>query len=126
MRVAFAAGAMLLVGTATGLYLDLLAALASPPTGAEILIGALIVVVVGIAGGTFVSVRYITPNSVLHPALGAAVLAAVPVGITLTGDVGLIRVGIVLAAVAIAVTSALVSRSREAPPKTSIERRREG
>jgi hypothetical protein len=117
---------MLLVGTATGLYLDLLAALASPPTGAEILIGALIVVVVGIAGGTFVSVRYITPNSVLHPALGAAVLAAVPVGITLTGDVGLIRVGIVLAAVAIAVTSALVSRSREAPPKTSIERRREG
>jgi hypothetical protein len=126
MRVAFAAGAMLLVGTATGLYLDLLAALASPTTGAEILIGALIVVVVGIAGGTFVSVRYITPNSVLHPALGAAVLAAVPVGITLTGDVGLIRVGIVLAAVAIAVTSALVSRSREAPPKTSIERRREG
>ena len=125
MRVALAAGTMLLVGTATALYLDLLAAIARPTSAAEILIGGLLVALVGIAGGTFVSVRYITPNSVLHPALGAAVLGAVPVGVTFTGDAGLIRAGIVLGAVAIAVTAAVVTRSRVAPRKTSLERTRE-
>lgn len=106
----FAAGAILLVGWAIHLCMNLMFAVAGVKFAPMILMSIVPVAVGGIAVGSCISMRFFPPNSILYPVLATAALAAIPVGITLSGDTGLIRVAIVLSAVAVAVIFARVSR----------------
>jgi hypothetical protein len=123
-RIAFAAGAMLAIGISAWIALGMLTVLTGVQSGAVVLIGFILVAVTGIAGGSYVSVRYITPLSVFHPVVAAAVLGLIPVGVILRGEAGFVRVTILFAAVAVAALAAFVSRSIMAPPNTSLERTR--
>jgi hypothetical protein len=112
VRVALAAGAMLLSGALAGMVLGWFSTIAGIHSGTAVLIGFLLVAIIGIAGGTYVSIRHITSNSVLHPVAAGALLGLFPVGVTFQGDTGLMRVAIVLSTVAIAAIAAVVIRSR--------------
>jgi hypothetical protein len=112
VRVALAAGAMLLSGVVAGIVMGWLSTIAGIQSGTAVLIGFLLVAIIGIAGGTYISIRHITSNSVLHPVAAGALLGLFPVGVTFQGDTGLMRVAIVLSTVAIAAIAAVVIRSR--------------
>jgi hypothetical protein len=124
-RVAFAAGAMIAVGGALWLALGVLTALAGIQTGNVVLASMAVVALVSIAVGSFISVRYITPNAVLHPVVAAVSIALLFVSLTTSGDTGSFAVLVPAGAGAIAAISAFASRSSKAPPNTSLERTRE-
>jgi hypothetical protein len=126
VRVALAAGAMLLIGALAGMVMGWFSTIVGIRSGTAILVGFLLVAIIGIAGGTYVSIRHIASNSILHPLAAGALLGLFPVGVTFQGDTGLMRVYIVLSVVAIAAISAFVIRSKTTPPNSSLERAREG
>lgn len=110
IRVAIAAGVMLLLGIATSIVLRIFDWIADAQSGMVVVGEFLLISIIGIAGGAHVSVRYITPNSVLHPVLAAAVLGLFPIGVTFHGDAGWMRAGIAAAAITIATIAAVVSK----------------
>jgi hypothetical protein len=116
---------MLLIGALAGMVVGWFGSIIGIRSGTAILFGFLLVAIIGIAGGSYVSIRHIAPHSVLHPVAAGALLGLFPMGVTFQGDVGLMRVAIVLSAVAIAAIAAVVIRSRGTPPNTSLERSRE-
>lgn len=122
VRVALAAGAMLLVGAVVSKVTGWIGSIVGIRSGAAVLIGFSLVAIGGIAGGTYVSIRHITPNSILHPVLAGAVLGLFPVGVTFQGDAGLMRAAVFLITVAIAAVAAFVIRARLTPPDISPER----
>jgi hypothetical protein len=122
VRVALAAGAMLFIGALAALVVGWCISIIGIRSGTAVLTVFVLVAIIGIAGGCYVSIRHIAPHSVTHPVAAAALLGLFPVGVTFHGDVGLMRVAIVLSAVAIAAVAAVVIRSRETPPNTSLER----
>ena len=124
-RVAFAAGAMLIVGVALWVVIGVLTSLAGVQTGALVLTSTALIVVVAIAAGAYVSVRYITPDAVLHPVIAAVAMALLVVALTTRGDVGALRLLVPLGAGAIAAFSAVISRSSKAPPNNRFERSRD-
>jgi len=124
-RVVFAAGSMLLVGVVFWLAVGILTALLGIQTGTVVLISMALSALVAIAAGSYISVRYITPNRILHPIIAAVALAVLFVVVTTQGDVGSYRVVVPLGAGVVAAIAAVVSRSAKAPPNKSLERTRE-
>jgi hypothetical protein len=124
-RVAFAAGAMIAVGGALWLVVGMLTALAGIQSGNVVLASMAGIALVSIAAGSFISVRYITPNAVLHPVLAAMSIALLFVSLALSGDTGAVPILVLVGAGAIAAISAFTSRSSKAPPNTSLERTRD-
>lgn len=113
-RVIFAAGVMLAIGGALWLALGVLTALADIQTGSVVLTSMVLIALAGIAGGSFVSVRHITPNSILHPVIAAEVLAVLFVSITMDGDVGPMRLLVFLGAgVTAAMAAFIAGRTRK-------------
>ena len=125
VRVTFTAGAMLLIGVVASKVTGWIHSILDIRSVVAVLLQFLLIAIAGIAGGTYVSVRYITPNSIWHPVLAGALLGLFPVGVTFQGDAGLMRVSIVLSAIAIAAIAAVALRSRAVRPLTSLERTRE-
>lgn len=111
-RVVFAAGAMLAVSGVLWLAIGIVTALAGIQTGSVVLISMAFIALAGIGAGSYVSVRYITPNSVLHPILAAVALALVFVFFTMHGDVGMYRVMTPVCAGVVALVAAVISRRR--------------
>jgi hypothetical protein len=124
-RVAFAAGAMLGVGGLLWLAIGVITALAGIQTGTVVLVSTALIALAGIGAGSYISVRYITPNSLVHPTAGAVALALLFVLVTMHGDVGSYRVVAPVGAGAIALISAFITRSFKAPPNKSLERTRD-
>jgi hypothetical protein len=124
VRVAVAAGAMLVVGWVASICIGGLISILGIQSVVAVFVGFALIAIIGIAGGTYFSVRYVTRNSVLHPVVAAAVLGLFPVGFTFHGDVGLIRTSILAGTVGVAVIAAYISRSLTAPPNSSLERAR--
>ena len=109
-RAAFAAGVMLVVSGVLWLVIGIVTALAGIQTGTVVLISMTLITVAGIAVGSCISVRYITPNAVLHPVIAAVALALLFVALTMHGDVGLYRVLTPVVAGAVAAISAIITR----------------
>ena len=84
-----------------------------------------VIALVSIAAGSFISVRYITPNAVLHPVVAAVSIALLFVSLTMSGDTGAVPILGLVGAGAIAAIAAFASRSSKAPPNTSLERTRD-
>ena len=124
-RTAFAAGAMLVACGVLWLAIGIVTALAGIQTGMVVLISIALIVLGGIAVGSYVSVRYITPNAVLHPVIAAVALALLFVVFTMHGDVGLFRIFTPVVAGTVAAIAAFIGRSFKAPPNTSLERTRD-
>jgi hypothetical protein len=124
-RVIFAAGAMFVVAVALWLVIGILTALAGIQTGTVVLISMLVIAVAGIAVGSYVSVRYITPNAVLHPVLAAVSAAITFDALTTQGDLGFIRIAVPVSAAVVAAVTAIGSRSSKTPPKKSLGRTRD-
>ena len=124
-RVAFAACAMLVAGGAIWFVLGVLTAVAGVQTGTVVLVSMAVVVLGAVAVGSYVSTRYITPNSILHPVVAAAAMALGAITFAVRGDVGLLPVVVPVCAGAFAALSAYVSRFTAAPPDKSLERTRE-
>jgi hypothetical protein len=116
---------MLLIGGVAWIALGMVNVFTGLLSGAAALIGFLLVAIIGIAGGSYVSVRYITPLSVLHPIVAAGALGLVPIGVVLQGDVGLVRFAILLGVVVVSAAASFISRRIAAPPNTSFERTRD-
>ena len=124
-RVAFAAGAMIAVGGALWLAIGVLTALAGVQSGGVVLASVAVIALVSIAAGSFISVRYITPNAVLHPVIAAVSIALLFVSLTASGDTGSFPVLALAGAGVVAAIAAFASRSSKAPPNTSLERTRD-
>jgi hypothetical protein len=124
-RVAFAAGAMLLAGGVIWLVLGVFTAVAGIQAGTVVLISMAAVVVGAVAIGSYVSLKYITPNSVLHPVIAAAAAALGAVTFAVRGDLGVLPVVVPLCAGAFAAVSAFIVRSFATPPNKSLERTRD-
>jgi hypothetical protein len=115
VRVAFVAGVMLLVGFVVSTVMGWFNSLLGIQSGAAVLMGFLLVAIAGIAGGTYVSMRFVFPNAILHPVVAAALLGLFPAGVTFQGDAGLMRFAIVMSTIAIATIAAVVIRFRAKP-----------
>jgi hypothetical protein len=126
VRVALAGGAMLLIGALASVVMGWVTSMAGIGSFTSIVVAFLLVAIIGIAGGTYVSIRHIALNSVLHPVAAGVLLGLFPVGVTFQGDAGLMRVAIVLIAAAIAAIAALIIRYRTTSPKISQQRTRGG
>jgi uncharacterized protein YneF (UPF0154 family) len=125
-RTAAVAGAMLIVGVALWFVIGVLTALAGIQTGTVVLTSMVLIALAGIAAGSFISVRYVTRNAVMHPVVAAVALALLFVSLTMYGDVGADRVLVPLGAGVVAAIAAVASRSKNTPPNKSLERTREG
>ncbi len=123
-RVACAAVAMLVAGGTIWFVLGVLTAMAGIQTGTVVLICLVSVVLGAVAIGSYVSIRCITPNSILHPVIAAAAVALAVVTFAIRGDVGVLPVVVPLCAAAFAVLSAFIARSITTRPNKSIERTR--
>jgi hypothetical protein len=124
-RVALTGIAMLIAGGVIWLVLGIVTTAAGVQTGTVVLICMALVVLGAVAVGSFASVRYITPNSVLHPAIAAAGVTLGAVKLLVRGDVGILPILVPLCAGGLAALAALIFRSRGAPPNTSLERTRD-
>ena len=111
-RAAASALAMLAVGVVAWFAAGFVSALVGGQTVWFITIAAIVVAIIGICGGTFVSVRFITPGAVLHPVLGTLLLSAVYLKLFTSGDIGFVLFAVPLVAAAVAAASALALRSR--------------
>src|SRR5262245_13568055 len=98
VRVAFAAVMMILIGAAIWSALCAFGALAGIRSEAAVLVSLTVIAIGGIAGGSLFSVRHITPNSVLHPAIAAMTVGVLFVHFATEGDVGLLPVFLILGA----------------------------
>jgi hypothetical protein len=112
VRVALTAGVMVLAGATLGFLIDFYAWLIQGKSNLVGFLTALTALIGGIAAGSYFSLRYIAPGSILCPILAAAILGALPVGVSVSGDAFWIRVGIIAIAVALAAIAAVVSRNR--------------
>ena len=117
---------MLLIGGMAWIVLGMLTVLMGVQSGSAVLIGFILVVVAGITAGTYISVRYITPSSVLHPVVAAAAIGLMPAGVVLEGETGFVRLAILVGVSAVATVAAFISCSVVAQLNKSLERTREG
>jgi hypothetical protein len=124
-RVIIAAGAMFVAAVALWFVIGIITALAGIQTGAVVLISMVVIAVAGIAVGSYVSVRYITPNAVLHPVVAAVSIAITYEALTTQGDLGFIRIVVPLGAAVVAAVAAIGSRSSKTPPNKSQGRTRD-
>jgi predicted tellurium resistance membrane protein TerC len=117
---------MLVAGVALWFVIGVFTALAGIQTGPVVLTSMVLIAIAGIAAGSFLSVRYITRNAVMHPIVAAIILSLLFVSLTMHGDVGADRVLVPLGAAMAAAISAVISRSNGTPPNKSLARTREG
>jgi hypothetical protein len=116
---------MLVAGGVLWLSLGIITAMAGIQTGTVVLASLAVVVLGAVAVGSYVSVRFITPNSILHPVIAAAAVALGAVSLGVRGDVGVLPLVVPLCAGAFAALSAFICRSTRTPPDKSLERTRE-
>lgn len=124
LRIALAFGAMVLICYLAGKILGWFGSIAGMRSPVAFFSQLFLIALVGIGGGVYISVRYITPNSVWHPVVAGVLLGLYPVGVTFSGDAAGMRFAIFLIVTAIATIAAFVFRSRRAPPDAPLERER--
>jgi hypothetical protein len=111
VRVFAAVVAMFAAGIMAWIVVMFITVLVGEPSGKFVIIGAVAIGIAAVCGGTFLSVRLITPGSVLHPVLAALSLAIAYLAICTVGDVGSLTVGLPSTAIVIAAVAALTFRS---------------
>jgi len=99
-------GLWVLVGTTTAIF-----GIQSPTL---VLGSAIAIAVAAFSGGGYVSARYITARSLLHPTLAAIVLAVVYQSILTRGDIGIVA-AVPIAAGVVAAGGAALARATGGP-----------
>lgn len=116
IRVLLAAGVMLLVAVAVWLVVGIATATLGIQTPTVIVGSMFLIATLAVATGSYVSVRYITPNSLLHPVLAAIGLVAADTAVFTIGVVGSLPYVLMLGAASVSALTAFVARSRNKLP----------
>ncbi len=111
LRVLAAVAAMFAAGIVAWIVVLFITVLLGEPSEKFLFVGAATIGIAAVCGGTFLSVRSITPGSVLHPVLAALTLAIAYLAICTRGDIGGLAVGLPFTAIVIAAAAALTFRS---------------
>ena len=111
-RVALAALTMVLLGV----VLWLLFGIGSATIGLRTPVLVFAFAAATFAAGGFVSARYITPGSVIHPVIAAVAVAVLCIAMWSAGDVSPLYVGVPVVAGVIAAIGAAAARVVGAPP----------
>lgn len=110
-RVFAAVVAMFSAGIMAWVVAMFIAVLLGEPSEKFVLVAAIAIGIAAVCGGTFLSVRFITPGSVLHPVFAALFLAIAYLAICTDGDIGSLAVGMPFTAIVLAAIAALTFRS---------------
>jgi hypothetical protein len=111
LRAALAAVSMLLIAVGLWLLVGVATVTLGLRSPALVLIGALMIAVGAFAGGGYISARYITPRSWVHPTVAAVILGFLYDSAFTTGDIGELALVLPIAAGAIGAAGAAVART---------------
>jgi hypothetical protein len=113
-RVVLAAVTMLVVAFGLWVLIGTTTAILGIQSPTLVLLSAIAISVAAFSGGGYVSARYITARSLLHPTLAAGVLAGIYESIFTRGDIG-IAAAMPIAAAVVAAGGAALARVRGGP-----------
>jgi hypothetical protein len=119
LRILLAAVAMLL----SALVLWLLVGITSAGLGVQsptfALVSVGVIAVITFATGGFLSARYITPRSWLHPVMASLAIVLLYLSVFTAGDVGALDIGFLLVSAVVTAGGAILGRHVARPPNIS-------
>jgi len=109
-RVLLVVVTMVLVAIGLWLIIGILSATTGIQSPRLVLLSVTAIALAAVSSGGYISARYITPTSLLHPIVAASLVGVLAGAVFTSGDTGALAFGVPIAAAIVAAIGALVAR----------------